>query len=403
MDLRTRLAFVGFLILPSTDIAQKYGGPVGLAAYLVLGALGLALACSHREAINGFLAARPAAQVRAAAVVVTVAVVLAFAVLHPIANSGAVGGGSDADEALNLAARELLAGRPPYTPRTYLENPISPMPGAVLLAAPFVWLGTSAYQNLFWLAVFAWALTRWVGDSRRALLLFCVMFAASPTLLRMLAIGSDHLSNAVYVLVGVLWLLRPGPRRSAIGGGWLAAVFLGVALSSRANLLSLAPCVAAALVARFGWGPALARGAVVAAAFSAVTLPVYLWDAEGFSPLHTANKLARLDTAVPHASALILAVTGLVALLAGARQLRTPSDSALLRDGGLILGIPVLAGALVDSYASGKPELGFLLYGSFALFFGAVGTSSALLGPLALDASPPGAAPAGKSSTSPDR
>ena len=54
-----------------------------------------------------------------------------FVVVYPRVNTTTPGRGSDRDEALNLAATELLDGRYAYYPATYLGNPISPLPGAI--------------------------------------------------------------------------------------------------------------------------------------------------------------------------------------------------------------------------------------------------------------------------------
>jgi len=85
----------------------------------------------------------------------TLLLIAAFIVLYPVARSGLFGPGSDRDDALNVALQALLSGHYPYYAQTYLGNPPTPMPGALLLALPFFALGTSAWQNLFWLPVFA--------------------------------------------------------------------------------------------------------------------------------------------------------------------------------------------------------------------------------------------------------
>ena len=89
---------------------------------------------------------------RAVCLISLVLLAVAFGVIYPIANRG-VSGGSDRDEALNIAAAALWRGENPYYQRTYLGNVVSPLPGAILLAEPFVAIGNSAYGNLFWLAL----------------------------------------------------------------------------------------------------------------------------------------------------------------------------------------------------------------------------------------------------------
>ena len=52
---------------------------------------------------------------------------------------------------VRVALTELASGRYPYTATTYLGNPITPLPGALLLAAPFWWVtGSAAWQNVAW-------------------------------------------------------------------------------------------------------------------------------------------------------------------------------------------------------------------------------------------------------------
>src|SRR5206468_5533158 len=92
-----------------------------------------------------------------------------FAIGYPIANTHIPGMGSDDDDAMNIAVLELLNGHFFYYVRTYLDNLIHHLPGAFLLAAPFVLFGTSALQNLFWLMLFLIVLHREVGSYAPAL------------------------------------------------------------------------------------------------------------------------------------------------------------------------------------------------------------------------------------------
>lgn len=89
-------------------------------------------------------------------------VVTAFAVLFPHFNSQLPGHGSDRDDALNTAIAAVLHGEYPYARTTYLGNPITPLPGA-LLALPFWLLGNSAFQAVAWLAVWSAVLLGAVG------------------------------------------------------------------------------------------------------------------------------------------------------------------------------------------------------------------------------------------------
>ena len=95
-------------------------------------------------------------------------VAAAYALVYPVANTHAPGAGSDDDDALNVATHALFRGGFPYAVRTYLGNAVHHLPGAFVLASPFVLLGTSALQNLFWLPVFFVVISK-ESDSRTAL------------------------------------------------------------------------------------------------------------------------------------------------------------------------------------------------------------------------------------------
>ena len=135
------------LVLPSAFAVQKYFGGLGLGGYSIATAcaIWMQLHCqwrlSEREAVWLSIATFAGLSVL-------------FAVTYPIANTHIPGMGSDDDDALNIAVAELLHGHYPYYARTYLGNLIHHFPGTFLLAAPFVLLGTSAIQNLVWLALF---------------------------------------------------------------------------------------------------------------------------------------------------------------------------------------------------------------------------------------------------------
>src|SRR4029077_7646420 len=136
-------------------------------------------------------------------------VVVAYALVYPLANTHTPGAGSDDDDALNAATMRLLEGGSPYESRTYLGNAVHHLPGAFVLAAPFVLLGTSALQNLFWLAAFFLVVVRERG-ARTALRLAWLILALSPVVMQELVTGTGYLSNAVSVLLGLWWLVRTG-------------------------------------------------------------------------------------------------------------------------------------------------------------------------------------------------
>src|SRR5262245_14897772 len=176
----TAAAFALSLALPSTAVAQTYLDVTGVVAYLVLAGVALFWIHARLPLIARALTTKRAYVVAA---VILGALVVLFAVGYPLANSGRFGRGSDRDEAMNLAATELLHGRYPYYPRTYTGNQISPLPGAVVLAVPAMLLGNTAYQNLFWLGAFVAGAAWLFNDLSAAVVLMAAILAASPTVL----------------------------------------------------------------------------------------------------------------------------------------------------------------------------------------------------------------------------
>lgn len=380
------------LLLPSAAVVQRHLHTAGLLAYLILAAAALILLVRRREPLLRWTARLSERHVLGLAALTLAVVVAIFLVVYPLADAGIIRGGSDSDDALDVAAAQLLHGRYPYAAQTYLDNPISPLPGAVLLAVPFVLLGASAYQNLFWLALFWLALRAYLKDGRSPLLLLWTALALSPAVWHQIVTGTDYLANSLYVLLFMLWLIRAaaGRGRQAV----LFAILLGVGLSSRANFLLLLPLLFAAL-ARLA-GPRAAAGYVATSglSFLAVTLPFFLHDPASFSPLHTTDELGRFDVVLPHAGLLIPAATAaLTVTLAFCRRAwpasacpqATPAHpdaplgltTALLRNSALVLAFPVVCGILLHSlglrmlYGVNMIHFGFATFGVFFLFFGA--------------------------------
>ena len=237
---RTFAALAFCLVFPSCGVIQKYFGNLGLLIYLV--AASAVLWISYRYLSELFLSRLSERQTQFLAVATFIALIAVFALVYPKANVHVAGKGSDADDALNLAVIELRQGRYPFYVQTYLQNPVANFPGAILLAAPFVLLGTSAYQNLFWLAAFFLAVSRLTRSWRRGLILLWTLLIFSPVVMSYVVTGGDDLANSIYVLLFILltviWV------SSADAPAWkrvLAALLLGVGLSSRANFLLVLP------------------------------------------------------------------------------------------------------------------------------------------------------------------
>jgi hypothetical protein len=359
------------ILIPSMADLQKYLGLGGVLVYLTGGFLLLLLGIKVvyaaawpviREEWVPWLAA------------LTILVLLAFVlVVYPAANSGLMGGGSDSDDALTIAASELLQGEHPYSRLTYLGNPISPLPGAVLLAVPFVLLGNVAFQNVFWLAIFLWSARRILQDGRQALLLMWTILILSPVVSQQLAAGSDYLANSLYVLLFSLGFIHACSEKER--AGWqklLAAVLLGIALSSRANFLLLLPLLFAAVGQRVGWKEAAGYSTVAVLSFLVMTVPFYLWNPAEFSPLHTREELGQFRDVLPYAGVVVPGISLLAALGLALRENRRLTQ--YLNHAAVVQAVPVLSGILLLSARSGSLNFVFARFGVFFLFFGALGT-----------------------------
>jgi len=245
-------------------------------------------------------------------------------------------------DTLNLAAGALLHGRFPYDQRTYLGNLITPMPGAVLLATPFVLLGSSAWQNLFWLPALYLAARRLLADPRLALLLWWSVLGLSPVVLQELVSGGDLLSNALYVPLLVLWTARAAPRPDLPPWRRMAPpVLLGVALSSRANYLLVLPLLVSMLVQHAGRRVAMRATVLVLGAFALVTLPFFLYDPQHFAPLITTRRL-EFVRGLPAPRLVITVGAALLALALAARRMDAPGVR-LLAGCAAVQAWPVLA------------------------------------------------------------
>lgn len=366
-------AFALALALASLGTVEKYAGTPVAVAYLV--AMFILVPLARRFAQPAFVRLVGERAAAWLALATLAALVAAFVVVYPIADDDRPGAGSDRDDALNLATSRLLDGEDPYDELTYLGNPVSQLPGALLFAAPFVALGNGAYQNFLWLPIFFVTLGRRMASWSLALFAVWLLFALSPELLRELLTGGDLIANGLYVS---LLLLAVTGIRAEGRGVWLgvaAALALGVAYSSRANFLFAVPLLAGALVQLHGLRVALVRLGAAAIAFAAVTLPFYAHDPEGFTPAKTSGKLTEFNELVPHLHLVVVAVAAVAALALAARRFDRARLILMSSCAAIQLGF-LLTIVVLDSIDTGEITFAFLIpgFGLIAVFFAALGT-----------------------------
>jgi hypothetical protein len=340
------------LVFPSTFVVQKYLGWNGVVAYS--GCVAVALALAPR--VFQRLSRRNVTWLAMATFALVVAL---FVTTYPIANAHVPGTGSDDDDAYNVGVTALFSAASPYARTTYLGNVLHQFPGSFLLAAPFVLLNTSALQNLFWLPMFFLAVRREAGNDRTALHLAWLVIALSPTALHQVVTGTGHVSNTIYVLLGLWWLVRTN-HRDAAAIGW------GVALASRANFLFLIPLAFGWLSQHHGWRVALRAMALTSATVVSLTLPFFLHDPAHFGPLEAADRLLRFDALIPHAGAGLMA---LMASLAIGLALRPMDTGELFLNCALVQAFPVVAGLVLSSLHEGRFDMAYAAYGTFFAWF----------------------------------
>ena len=292
------------------------------------------------------------------AVLAAAAVVAAFVILYPVANTHQPGAGSDDDDAINEGTSALLAGRFPYSATTYLGNAVHQLPGTLILASPFVLLGTSALQNLFWIPLFFLAVNAQAGRRATVELLWTVL-ALSPAIMWEVVTGTGYVANTISVLLA-LWVLIRTRRRG------LAAVAFGLALASRANFVFLTPLAFGYLRQHAGTRAAWRATALTIATVAGLTLPFYLYDPRHFTPLEGANRLLVFDGLLPHLGAgLIVAM----AMLGVALASRPMDGVALFRRAALLQLFPIAAGLLLSSIRDREINLAYARYGAFFAWF----------------------------------
>jgi hypothetical protein len=339
------------LVFPSSFVVDKYLGWEPTIAYAILVALIVALKPRLSERLSN-------RSLLWLALLTLSVVVVAFLVIYPIANTHAPGTGSDDDDALNLGAMALLTGRFPYSQTTYLGNVLHHLPGAFALAAPFVLVGTSALQNLFWLPLF-FLTVRDETNGRTALELAWLVLVLSPGVLDEIVTGRGYSSNTIYVLLGLWWLVRTQHRD-------VAAIAWGVTLASRANFLMLVPLAFAYLHQHAGRRAAIRATSLTCATIACLTVPFWLHDRQNFGPLDAANRLLVFNQLLPH---LDLAVVAMMAVLAVALSFTEMDAAVLFRNCALVQAVPVVAGVVLITVWEGQLNLWYARYGPFFAWF----------------------------------
>lgn len=291
-----------------------------------------------------------------------------YFLMYGFANSGAVGGGSDNDDAYNLAVRAILKGSYPYKQYTYLGNGVAYFPGAIFLAIPSVLLGNAALQNLFWLIPMLIFLRKFLSTWRAPLFIFLALIFC-PTFFQTIVTGSDLIASGCYIFMAFILLVELVRHNAHLGFRIGAIVFIGVALSSRANYLFNIPLLWAALVRLRGHKESFFYIFSIGSISALITFPFYVISPQNFSPLvEQGGKLSQFESILPHASFLIPLVSFLVSItLSFLIDLSKKIEFLLCCS--LVQALPLVAVMFLSIKMSGELELWAGVYFFHFIFF----------------------------------
>ena len=288
-------------------------------------------------------------------------------VLHPLVDEDwlSIGkvrvGPSDADDAIDVFIDELSAGRYPYYARTFLNNPLTPMPGQILLSLPFYLLGDSGLQNIFWLSVLVFFLNKRMDSSSAPFVSSLAFLLGSPIVIYQVIQGTDYLSNSIYVLVATtLFYEAISADKISSLRVIIVSLFLGVTLASRFNFVLVLPLLFFQLLLQVRIRLILAAFFIVALVSAALVLPFLLYDPFGFTPLHTASKITA-GGLYPFAPLVPVALVLLASLV---RVLLTKGGNLilLLRNIFYVQLAAIISGFIGSSIANKQPDFFSLHY-----------------------------------------
>lgn len=371
-----RLWILALLIgFPSSGFVQKYAGLAGVAGYLLFVAVAVWLVARYWNVFAPWLEKH----FLALSVLAVISLSAGFVLLHPIEDNRGPGKSSDRNEGLELAVTRMADGDNPYYPPRVFPGPLSVLPGSILLSAPFVALGNSGYQNIFWLAAFLLVVAKWFKDRALALVLLVVPLGLSLAAQYEFVSGGDLISNGIFVALSALLALQAWSNPKArTWSKWGTCILLGVCLASRANFILLAPLFGAAVWRIAGFRQAIIASGFVALSLAAIILPFWLRDPSAFTPLMSKRKLAIVNDVLPWADMAMIGFTALVALIGALFLLNRESKQPVVsffRWCTFVTLTPMVCAVIFSSSVHGTLDLGFMhdRFGLMYVFFALLG------------------------------
>jgi len=272
----------------------------------------------------------------------------------PMAIDGKLPGGATRNITLNLGVNEVLHGRYPYYAAISPREPMTPLGGSILLALPFVFLGQSGYQNALWLFIFIPICWYFLRDYRSVLMFFILLFVFAPVLLREFFNGSDFLANSIWIVFAVI--IAEKINRFSTNGKILSSCANGILICSRFNFITLLPVFTVRVALSSGYKWAIRYFILTILVFFLLTIPFYLYDPNGYSPLHVSRFINRFNDIMPFASEIIKYSTAIIIILAAYFVWKQPKK--ILFWCALVLAVPNFFGLIFQSLLEKKISVG---------------------------------------------
>jgi hypothetical protein len=217
-----------------------------------------------------------------------VALIIAF-VGYPIADGlKEIGRGSDQDDAIINAGLALIKGYHPYSARTYLNILISPGPGWILFALPFIILKTY-YLFSPVIIIITGLILYWHTKSWHVPNLFIILLSSSLICWGLLVEGSDLIPLGCILAIFLLLLSTIKLTNFRL---IILSITIGMVATSRISFIYL-PLLYAVLLYTKNRKAALTVGVIGTLTALCFHLGFYLWSvAEGelYKPIHLLTK-----------------------------------------------------------------------------------------------------------------
>lgn len=257
-----------------------------------------------------------------AAGLVALIVLLVFPKIH----AGKFGSGTDRADAYLVGLHAIFHRSYPYYFNTPQGNPLTPMPGALMLALPFYLLGNISLENIFWVFAFAWFLTRFYRSASAYLLFFGAYILCSTVAMQDLITGGDYLINTLYVAISMYGVVLVYQKPTGRGMRILAVIFYAITLCSRPIfVLATLPVISAFILQKDGKRSLAAFLTLNILVALIIVGPFYFYDPSHFTPLQTPASYLRWAPPALHVKILLSCATLFVAAASFFRRLEVIS------------------------------------------------------------------------------